>query len=105
MRRTLFALCLVIAATVSDACSRTPTSSPNERTLAAFEPFLTHQLTPASVRAKFGAPDEETGSGLRIFKYRLDAGRTLWLGFPGDAPITYAKLQAADGSVTDLTLR
>lgn len=105
MKRMMIVLCLAFTAATTDACTRGATSSPNERTLAAFQPFLTRTLTPTAVRDRFGAPDEETGSGLRIYKYRLDAGRTLWLAFPGDAPITYAKLQARDGSLTDLPLQ
>lgn len=104
MRRTMLVLCLVLGAATSEACTRPTTSAPNERTLAAFQPFLTRSLTSAIARDRFGAPDEITGSGLRIFKYRLDAGRTLWLGFPGDAPISYARLEASDGSFTDVTL-
>ena len=105
MRRILFALCLVITAASSEACNRTPTSSRDERPLAVFEPYLTRQLTPSLARERFGAPDEVTGSGLRIYKYRVAGGRTLWLGFPGDAPITYARLQSKDGVFTDLELR
>jgi hypothetical protein len=105
VRRILFALCLVITAASSEACSRTPTSSRDERALASFQPYLTRELTPAIARERFGMPDEETGSGLRIYKYRVDGGRTLWLGFPGDAPITYARLESKDGAFTELTLR
>jgi hypothetical protein len=65
---------------------------------------LTGRLTPAVARAQFGPPDEETGSGLRIYIYRLADGRRLWLGFPGDAPIVYAKVQAIDGAMSDLPL-
>lgn len=87
------------------ACERQPASPSDSRTFAAFEPYLTRQLTPMEARKQFGSPDEETGSGLRIYIYRLDGNRELWLGFPGDAPITYAYLKASDGGVTDLPLR
>lgn len=108
MRRAVFALSLMVTAAVSSACSRGPTSSTSareERPLATFEPYLTRQLTPSAARAQFGAPDAVAGSGLLIYKYGVDGGRTLWLGFPGFAPITYAKLEAPDGSMTDLALR
>jgi len=105
MRRILFALYLVIAAASSEACGRTPTSSAEARPLAVFQPYLTRELTPAIARERFGSPDEETGSGLRIYKYRVEGGRTLWLGFPGDAPISYAKLESRDGTFTELALR
>jgi hypothetical protein len=105
MRRVLFALALAIAAAPTTACTKAPTSSREERTLSAFQPYLTRTLTPATARAQFGAPDEIVGSGLLIYKYRVDAGRTRWLGFPGEAAIAYARLEAKDGTFTDLTLQ
>lgn len=105
MRRILFVLVLSLGASSATACGGGPTSAPFERTLAAFQPYLTRDLTPVLARDRFGTPDEETGSGLRIYKYRIDAGRTLWLAFPGDAPIVYAKLQAKDGAFENLVLR
>jgi len=108
MKPLVFALCVVLAAAATEGCSSrnsTPTSAREERTLASFQPFLTRALTPSAVRAQFGAPDEVTGSGLLIYKYRVDGGRTLWLAFPGEAPITYAKLEAKDGTLTDLALQ
>ena len=110
MKRVLLAITLALTpaalpfASACNSSSKATTATPG-RTLASFEPFLTRTLTPAAARQQFGAPDEETGSGLRIYKYRLDDGRTLWLGFPGDRPITYAKLETRDGTITDLTLR
>jgi len=105
MRRLMLALSLVIVAATSNACGRTPTSTREERPLSAFEPFLTRQLTPALARAQFGAPDELAGSGLLIYKYRLEGEQTLWLGFPGFAPIIYANLEAKDGTMRALELR
>jgi hypothetical protein len=105
VRRILFVLCLALAAASTEACNRGPTTSVQERRLSAMEPNLTRDLTPTSARTKFGAPDEVTGSGLIIYKYRVDGGRTLWLGFPGEAAISYARLEAKDGSFTDLPLR
>jgi hypothetical protein len=100
-RRSLLLAGLAIIA----GCQRAPFSGDRGRTLEDFEPQLTRRLTPALARAAFGAPDEDTGSGLRIYVYRLRDGDRLWLGFPGDRPIVYAKLQAADGGVRDLPLR
>ena len=87
------------------ACGRPDTSPGQLRNLQDFQPYLTMRLTPALARAQFGPPDEETGSGLRIYVYRLDDGRRLRLGFPGDAPIVYAKVEAHDGAMSDLPLR
>lgn len=105
MRRILFALCLGIAVASNEACTRAPTSSRHERLLTAFQPYLTRTLTPAIARSQFGNPDEITGSGLLIYKYRLGGGQTLWLGFPGNAPIIYARLESKDGAFSDLPLR
>jgi hypothetical protein len=77
----------------------------SSRSLASVLPKLTKDLTPATARARLGAPDEETGSGLIIYKYRLADRQVLWLGFPGYAPITYAQLERADGVRSNLTLR
>ena len=109
MRRILFALCLVAIGLSAQECggkSSSPTATQlNERPLSAFQPYLTKTLTPSAARARFGAPNEVTGSGLIIYKYRVEGGQTLWLGFPGEAPISYAKLQGKDGQFTELTLQ
>lgn len=61
-------------------------------------------LTPTSAETSFGRPDERTGSGLIIYLYRADCGRTVSLGFPGHAPIMYAKLLLPSGETEDLPL-
>ena len=73
--------------------------------LEAVSRHLTRDLTPALARGRLGPPDVETGSGLIIYKYRLQSGDTLALGFPGHAPITYAQLLGANGTRTSLPLR
>ncbi len=98
--RAIIVLCIALA-----GCEHQPTFPLDERTVEVFEPYLSRQLTPSEARRRFGTPDEETGSGLRIYVYRLDGNQELWLGFPGDAPITYARVKSADGSMTELTLR
>ena len=106
MRRTVLALCLSFAAAAA-ACndSSQPAEPGPERTIETFEPYLTRDLTPALSNTRFGAPDEITGSGLIIYKYRLDAGRTLWLSFPGFAPIISARLESRDGKFSEVTIR
>ena len=93
------------AATVAGCRLETMRDAESTRSLASMEAQLTRDLTPATARARLGAPDEELGSGLIIYKYRLAGRQTLWLGFPGFAPISYAQLEAADGSRSALTLR
>jgi len=103
MRRSVIAGALFVIGMA--ACAASPTSPLRLRTIDAFEPHLNTQLTPAEARTRFGSPDEETGSGLRIYIYRLENNIQLWLGFPGDAPIIYARTKAADGTIVDISLR
>ncbi len=88
--------------------SPAPSPSPGQagrRTLDEMIPRLTNDLTPDMAERFFGPPDEVTGSGLVIYVYRLDDGRKVWLGVPGNAPALYARLQALDGTTADLPLR
>lgn len=103
MRAAVIAAMAFVMFTLA-ACGRSATAPGQGRTLLDFQPHLTAQLTPAIARAQFGPPDEETGSGLRIYIYQLADGRRLWLGFPGDAPILYARVEALDGTMSDLAL-
>jgi hypothetical protein len=82
-----------------------PTSASDSRTVASMLPKLTHSLTPAGAEAAFGKPDETLGSGLIIYMYRAEAGKKVYLGFPGFAPIIYAKAVDATGGETDLLLK
>lgn len=73
-------------------------------TVASMLPRLSRSLTPAKAEAMFGKPDQTTGSGLIIYVYRVEAGKLVYLGFPGFAPIMYAKLLDANGASQDLPL-
>ena len=106
MRKIRLAAPLAISLYFGPACSGVPSPpTTSTRTLQSLQPLLTRQLTPAEARARIGVPDEETGSGLRIYIYNLEDGKRLWLGFPGDAPIVYARLQGPGGMMSDLELR
>ena len=55
------------------------------------------KLTLAQIVARLGPPHHETGSGLRIFVWRVTDGRGFWVGTYGDPaerPI-YAKFRDA----------
>jgi len=67
-------------------------------------PKLTKRLTPAGAEAAFGKPDETTGSGLLIYVYRAEAGRRVFLSFPGFAPIVSARAVDESGASQDLPL-
>ena len=100
------AIVLLLALATATGCRAGALGQPESpRTLESVLPHLTSDLTPATAREKLGAPDEETGSGLIIYKYRLTEGRTLLLGFPGYRPITYAQVEDRNGNRTVLGLR
>jgi hypothetical protein len=101
----VFALLVTALVAFEGGCRIVSTKGTEQRPLSDFEPHLTHDLTPARARALFGTPSEEAGSGLLIYVYELEEDRELWLGFPGEAPIAYAKVRSPDGSARDLTIR
>ena len=82
----------------------TPTATPAGRSLAAMLPDLHSGLTAAVATQLWGEPDEVTGSGLLIYKYRFADGLVLWLSFPGADPILGARLEGAGGAAIDLAL-
>lgn len=75
------------------------------RSLERFQSALTTNMTPKLAEESFGKPDRVTGSGLIIYVYVLADGKEIWLGFPGFAPILYAKVKAPDGSMLELKLK
>jgi len=102
------ALALTLAAVAPlVACngSSNPAAASETRTVASMLPKITRSLTPAGAEAAFGKPDETTGSGLLIYVYRAEAGKKVFLSFPGFAPIVSAKAVDASGAVEDLTIR
>lgn len=110
MKRLMYALGLALTAATA-ACGSSSAPSPEDqaitgdRTLAELEPLITKDLTPELARTRIGVPDAEPGSGLIIYKYNLNAGRTLWLSFPGFRPIINARVVEANGESRDLTIR
>ena len=85
--------------------SSNPAAASVPRTVASMLPKLSRSLTPAAAEAAFGAPDERTGSGLIIYVYRAEAGKKVYLGFPGFAPIVYARAVDLSGAVEELALQ
>lgn len=104
MRRVLL-LGVMLSAGAAAGCEGEGGLDPAPRTLSAMAPRLTTALTPAAAERAFGAPDEVGGSGLLIYKYRVDDGRRVWLAFPGYARIQYASLEDRDGNLSRLPLR
>lgn len=98
-----FALALLLLAA---ACAPGGSASDPRppRTLEQVRAVLAKDLTPAAARARLGEPDEILGSGLLILRYRIDGGRSVLLGFPGEAPLLYARVDDGRGTLTDLPL-
>ena len=94
----------VLIAAVSLAACGGPATEPDLPTLTAMERQLSRSLTPSLAEQRFGPPDQVTGSGLLVYVYPVEAGHSVYLGFPGHAPILYAKLRSPDGLFRDLPL-
>jgi hypothetical protein len=85
--------------------SSNPAAASEARTVASMLPKITSSLTPAGAEAAFGKPDETTGSGLLIYVYNAEAGKKVYLSFPGYAPIVSARAVDPSGAVEVLTIR
>lgn len=95
---------LTVAACSTESADNAQDQPSADRTLAMFTAGLSRDLTPSRAVELFGSPDEVTGSGLIIYIYRLNDGQSVWLGFPGKSPISYAQVHDQDGAATDLPL-
>lgn len=96
MRRLLqvFPILMLLA-----ACGRDPVALPDLPTLEAMRPALTRSLTPQEAERVFGPPDQIVGSGLLVYVYEIEQGFTVYLSFPGYAPIQNAKLRTPGSGV------
>jgi hypothetical protein len=97
MRQRVYLLLIVLIISLA--------SCGTQRTLADVQPYLRKDLTPQRAEQALGKPDEVTGSGLLIYVYHLANRQTVHLGFPGYAPIMYARLQTNGGPMADLPLK
>jgi hypothetical protein len=103
-RLRALALIVPLALAACTSASSDPAAAPGPRTVASMVPKLTRSLTPAGAESAFGKPDEITGSGLLIYVYRAEAGRRVFLSFPGFAPIVAARAVDASGVVEELPI-
>jgi hypothetical protein len=99
------ALIVPLALAACTNSSSDPVTTPESRTVASMVPKLTRSLTPAGAESAFGKPDEITGSGLLIYVYRAEAGKRVFLSFPGYRPIMSARAVDASGASEELPLR
>jgi hypothetical protein len=105
LRLRVLALVLPLALAACTNSSSDPITTPEARTVASMVPKLSRSLTPAAAESAFGKPDEIAGSGLLIYVYRAEAGKRVFLSFPGFAPIISARAVDASGSSQELPLR
>ena len=106
LRSTALALTLLVAACSNGApIPVDPVVVTGQRTVASMLPKLSRSLTPAIAETTFGKPDETTGSGLLIYVYHAEAGKRVFLSFPGFAPIMSARVQESTGASQELPLR
>ncbi|MCG8349177.1 MAG: hypothetical protein MI924_15520 [Chloroflexales bacterium] len=98
----LAALIVVVWTTESDR--RIQNQSTSTRPLEMFTAALSRDLTANRAIELFGEPDKITESGLVIYIYHLNDGRSILLSFPGAAPISSAHLEDQDGNAIDLPL-
>ena len=105
-RTIALALSLLVAACSNGApIPVDPVVVTGQRTVASMLPKLTRSLTPAIAEATFGKPNEITGSGLLIYVYDVEAGKRVFLSFPGFAPIMSASVRESTGASQALPLR
>jgi hypothetical protein len=110
IRLTALALSLLLGACTKsasnpvDSSALTAAAVAGPLTLAKMLPRLSRSLTPAIAEATFGKPDESVGSGLIIYVYHVEAGKSVWLSFPGFTQIINAKLRDASGVSQELPL-
>jgi hypothetical protein len=79
-----------------------PKPAKPQRTLDQCAQMLQRDWTPSTAVAMLGKPDRVLGSGLIIYEYDLAGGEKPRLGFPGMAPILYAKHLQANGATRDI---
>ncbi|RKY16729.1 MAG: hypothetical protein DRQ55_17395 [Planctomycetota bacterium] len=68
------------------------------RTLGQFLNPLDDNFTREQALELFGEPDRVVHDLLTYFVYELPEGRTVWLGFPDEGPLKYARVRAAGAS-------
>ena len=82
----------------------TPSNLNEFRTLDSMLPYLYKSLTPTSAEQRFGLPNAREGSAMIIMIYNVEDGKKVSLGFPGEAPITFARVADRNGVTKDLPL-
>jgi hypothetical protein len=65
-------------------------TEPPSRSVESFR-FIGSSITMQQVRAKLGAPDQDVGSGLYVYVYRLNDGSDVLIGSPDGSRILYVR--------------
>ena len=72
----------------------------NETEKRTFEYFNTHlksQMKFNDIKETFGEPDEDKGSGIHMYVYKLKDGTSIWIGYTDK--ILYARHRGINGEV------
>ena len=72
-------LSILLYTLVSASCSKG-----NETAIDTYEYFSTHleaNMNYSNIVSAFGEPEQDIGSGIHIYVYKLKDGTTIWIGY------------------------
>lgn len=96
MKRLFFSLLMVIC--IASSCDKKTTEDQNEqRSFESFNTQLKADMTYTAIVNAFGTPDEDKGSGIHIYVYKLTNGTSIWIGYANK--IIYARHVDSNGQV------
>ena len=94
MKKIIFSL--FISSFVFVACNKND-SQDNKDSYAYFSKELKANMDYDSIVNKFGQPDEDKGSGIHIYVYKLQDGTEIWIGYTDR--ILYARHMSNNGQL------
>jgi len=78
-----------------------PNAPPTARDIDRFK-HITATMSMEDVVRICGVPDQETGSGIHIFIYKLDDSSEIWIGTGDLKKLLYIKRRFSDGRSEDM---
>ena len=87
---------LFISSFVFLACNKN-NSQDNKDSYSYFSKELKADMDYNSIVNKFGQPDEDKGSGIHIYVYKLQDGTEVWIGYADR--IMYARHMSSNGQL------
>ena len=94
MKKIIFFL--FISSFVFLACNKN-NSQDNKDSYSYFSKELKADMDYNSIVNKFGQPDEDKGSGIHIYVYKLQDGTEVWIGYADR--IMYARHMSSNGQL------